>query len=129
MNSILPPRAPDRPDTVYTVEHVWSDGPHDDIMLGHCFNCRVPLPLAQGFRSDYEASTVRWALFSTKQLLELMRLERAENDTNSWRSSLAQTLTGWTRSYGGPGKRFTEDSVARVGRNHVLVTQVCGLDI
>lgn len=67
----------------------------------------------------------KWALFSRADAEKAVGWTCDVGDPDEF----ATLLTGWRHYYGGPGRRFCDEPDLRVVRNHVLVTQRCGLDI
>lgn len=102
---------------------------------------RTPLPSRSGSSSDGETGT-QWSVYDLRDVVEwladegelaqLSVCERREGDERAgmWSDSeLAEWLTGWRYSYGGPGRWFWHDPVAVVYRHAVLVYRRGGLDI
>ncbi len=64
----------------------------------------------------------RWAVFHRDDVSEFLDDDDPDDDP-------AAALTGWHRSYGGPGRRYSDDPTLRVSTSRVLVTQTGGLDV
>lgn len=72
--------------------------------------------ISEGYKVLGDAASIKWALVS-----------RDSEDNDEIVSAL-----GMFSSYGGPGRSFAKDPIARATNyspNRVLVTQVVGLDI
>ncbi len=93
--------------------------------------CKEPLKPRKAYdiRTDEESSTYRMAIFSRKEVEAAYGIIGPEPISERKCESLIARLTGWYRSYGGPGCGFSSEPSIRVWKRNIVVTQVCGLDI
>lgn len=90
-------------------------------------------PIARFVRTDENAEGDSWchvAYFDLDALL-LVDCELNPLSPKYDGQDLAEQLTGWYRSYGGPGRPFLHSPFAKIQRkrNRVMVRQYGGLDI
>lgn len=79
---------------------------------------------AGGFSFEDGESTYKWAIFSRPAVEAIYGEITADNAED-----IASNLTGWGRSYGGPGRWFSSDPTIKVYKRNLIVKQHCGLDI
>lgn len=76
------------------------------------------------FFDDDSSSSYLWAVFPRSEV------ERVHGEiTPDNADDIASNLTGWARSYSGPGRGFSSDPTLRLFKHAVLVKQHRGLDI
>jgi hypothetical protein len=71
-----------------------------------------------------------WALFMRKDVPENLiaaHMEGVSENTDDF--DLAYELTGWVEYHYGVGRAFGPQPSCKVGRNHILVSQLRALDI
>ncbi len=71
-----------------------------------------------------ESSTLKWVIFSRAAVEAVYGAITDENAED-----IAQTLTGWYRSYSGPGRGFSHDPTIRVYKRNIIIRQSVGIDI
>ena len=82
-------------------------------------------PLKSGTVNDDGESCTHIAIFDRKAVEAVYGPIDEETDRNE----LAQDLTGWYDSYGGPGRWFRRGPWCKVYKHKILVKQFCALDI
>lgn len=80
--------------------------------------------LKSGFISDYESSTIVYAVFD-KEVAETEVGFPIDQDPEEF----AFAATGWYRSYRGPGQAFSHAPYLKVYGKKVLIKQTRGRDI
>lgn len=95
------------------------DGNH----TGSCFASLTPKREIV-VSTDDEGSCYRYVVFRRADVEA-----ECERGGESIADLSAYELTGFYRSYSGPGRGFSDEPRVRVGKRNVVVTQRCGLDI
>lgn len=72
-----------------------------------------------------EDSTYRVAIFSRAAVEAAIGCDVADEDPER----LIAELTGWSESYGGPGRAFSSAPSLRIFKRNLVVRQFCALDI
>lgn len=101
-----------------SVERMYADDPD--------FSDRFVKPRYAGIiATDDDGSWRKWAVFPRAAV------ESAHGPlTPDTAETIAGNLTGWGRSYSGPGRNFASDpSIRRIGKGWIAITQSGGLDI
>jgi hypothetical protein len=92
-------------------------------------DCGAPyVPARKAGYADSEPgeSGYKWAIFSRRAVEDAFGFVIDQSDDLE---ALASNLTGWGRSYNGPGRRFASEPSIRVFKRNILVKQFTGLDI
>ncbi len=76
------------------------------------------------YSDDGEGSTYKWVIFS-RPAVEAIHGEITPDNAED----IAATLTGWGRSYGGPGRSFSSEPTIKVYKRNLIIKQFSGLDI
>jgi len=96
-----------------------------DYIDAECEEKYVPHRKAGGFSFDDDStSTYLWVVFPRAAVEAVHGPITPDNAED-----IATNLTGWHRSYSGPGRGFSSDPTIRLFKHAVIVKQHCGLDI
>ncbi len=76
------------------------------------------------FSDEGGESSYLWVIFSKADVEAVYGAITPDNAED-----LATNLTGWHRSYGGPGRSFSSEPTIKIYKRNLIVKQHCGLDI
>lgn len=69
-------------------------------------------------------SSYLWVIFSRSEVEKVYGEITSDNAED-----IATNLTGWHRSYSGPGRGFSSEPTMRLYKRNLIIKQHCGLDI